>query len=165
MNKSERVERIREITETVVEKQALELVHVELVGSGKQQTVRIFIDNEKGITHEDCASVSHEVEKQIDAEDLIKNSFVLEVSSPGIERGLYKLPDFEKFAGETAKIKTISPVNGQRNFEGEILRIEGGEILFDDKTNGSVRIPFEAVTKANLKVDFEKELKRAKRKS
>ncbi|MGI8669590.1 MAG: ribosome maturation factor RimP [Aridibacter sp.] len=165
MNKSERVERIREIAENVAEKQALELVHVELAGTGKQQTVRIFIDNDEGITHEDCAFVSQEVDKQIETEDLIKNSFVLEVSSPGIERGLYKLEDFEKFAGENAKVKTIRPINGQRNFEGEISGVEGQEILLDDKTNGNVQVPFEAITKANLKVDFEKELKRAKRKS
>lgn len=165
VNKFTRVERIKEIAAEVAEKKGLELVHVELVGTGKQQAVRIFIDNEKGITHDDCAFVSQQVEKEIDAKDFIKNSFVLEVSSPGIERGLYKLPDFERFAGENAKVKTISPIDGQRNFEGQILGVEGEEILFDDKTNGNVRIPFEAVTKANLKVDFEKELKRAKRKS
>lgn len=165
VNRSTIVEKIEEIAEKVTARESLELVHVELVGAGKQQIVRIFIDKEDGITHDDCSSVSQQIEKQLDEEDPVRGSYTLEVSSPGIERGLYKLADYRRFTGETAKIKTISPIDGQRNFQGEITGVEDEEILFNDKTNGSVRIPFEIVTKANLKADFEEELRRAKRKA
>ncbi len=158
------LERIEEIAEKVVENHNLELVHTEFVGSGKQQTVRVFIDKENGITHDDCSAVSQDLEKSLDAENLIEKSYVLEVSSPGIERGLYKLEDFERFKGENAKVRTTHLINNQRNYKGKILGVKENNILLDDKTNGEVEIPFEAIKKANLRVDFEKELKQAKRK-
>ncbi len=163
MNKINLVERVREIAAQVVEKQALELVHVEIDGAGKGQTVRIFIDKDSGITHEDCAVVSHEVEQILEEKDIFPNAYLLEVSSPGIERGLYSLKDFEKFSDSLAKVKTHTDINGQRNFRGKINGINGEEIIFDDKTNGIVNIPFVFVKKANLEFDIEKELKQAKK--
>jgi ribosome maturation factor RimP len=85
---------------------------------------------------------------------------MLEVSSPGLERELYSLKDFEKFAGNMAKVKTTQPVNGQKNFSGRIVEVKGEEIVFEDKTNGTVQFPYNTVAKANLEVDFEEELKR-----
>ncbi len=85
---------------------------------------------------------------------------MLEVSSPGLERELYSLKDFEKFAGNLAKVKTTQPVGGQKNFSGRIVEIKGEEIVFEDKTNGTVQFPYNTVAKANLEVDFEEELKR-----
>jgi ribosome maturation factor RimP len=163
VNRTKVVERIKEIASEVTVSNSLELVHVELAGSGKRQTVRVFIDKEQGITHDDCSLVSSEIEKTLDAEDFIRDSYVLEVSSPGIERGLYNLSDFEKFAGETAKLKTFRPINGQKNYHGEILGVDGENILLNDRTNGNLKILFEDVSKANLSVDFKKELKKAKR--
>jgi len=163
VNKSNLTERIREIAEKIVENQALELVHVEIGGGGKGQTVRIYIDKEVGITHDDCSRVSQKVEKVLDEMDLIPGSYILEVSSPGIERGLYSLADFEKFAGNAAKVRTHEAIGGQRNFRGRILEIRGNEILFDDRTNGFVEIPYESVKKANLEFDIEEELKQAKK--
>lgn len=163
MNKINIVEQVREIAEKVVEKLALELVHVELAGSGKNQVVRIYIDKEAGITHDDCSIVSREIEDILDEKDPITNAYTLEVSSPGIERGLYTLQDFERFAGNKAKLKTESPLNGQKNFKGTIVGVKGEEIIFDDKTNKLVNIPFALVKKANLEFDIEEELRQAKR--
>ena len=160
MNKLSIAERVREITLPVVAGNGLELVHVEVVGSERQPVVRIFIDKQGGVTHEDCSLVSRQVGEVLDDKDFISSAYLLEVSSPGLERGLYSLRDFERFAGRLAKVKTNIAVCGQRNFRGRITSIEGEEIVFEDKTNGLVRFPHSAVVKANLEIDFEEELKR-----
>lgn len=160
MKKVKNADRITEIAARVAAQSNLELVHVDVLGAEKSPTVRIYIDKPEGITHEDCATVSYAVGEILDAEDFISSAYLLEVSSPGLERQLYSLKDFEKFAGKLAKVKTFAPVNGQRNFRGRINRVEGAEIVFDDKTNGEVRFPFDAVAKANLEIDIEEEFKR-----
>src|SRR5688500_313504 len=100
------------------------------------------------------------MEAILDAEDFIPIAYLLEVSSPGLERGLFKLKDYETFTGKKAKIKTSSDINGQMNFTGRIIGVDGEEILFEDKTNGSVKIPFASVVKANLRVDLAEEFKK-----
>jgi ribosome maturation factor RimP len=97
----------------------------------------------------------------LDVEDFIHASYTLEVSSPGLERGLYKRADFERFAGSNAKLKTRQPIDGQRNFRGRLLGIEGNDVLFEDRTSGEVRVPLDTITKANLEVDVNEELRRA----
>lgn len=163
MDRSEIESKVRDFAASIAEKNGLELVHVEFSGFGKKASVRIFIDKEGGITHDDCSVVSQELEKRLDAADLVPGRYILEVSSPGIERGLYSPSDFEKFAGEAAKIKTHSPLNGQRNFRGKIDSVEDDEILFRDRTSGLVRIPAEAISKANLEFDLGRVLKESKK--
>lgn len=153
--------RIEAIAERVCAEYGIELVHVEMAGA-RRSTVRIIIDKPDGITHEDCAKVSHHVEAILDVEDFIRSAYVLEVSSPGLERELYKLSDYEKFAGSPAKMKTREPINGQRNFRGRIIKVENGNIFFDDKTNGNVSVPFGIIAKTNLEIDIEAEFRRAK---
>lgn len=160
MNKLSNSERIREIAAKAAEKYNLELVQVETVGSDKQPIIRIYIDKPEGVSHEDCSLVSHSVSETLDADTSISPDYSLEVSSPGLERELYSLKDFERFAGSLAKVKTNTAINGQRNFRGRIKSVEGEEILFEDKTNGEVRFPFGAVSKANLEIDIEEEFKR-----
>ena len=99
----------------------------------------------------------------MDVEDFIHASYTLEVSSPGLERGLYKRADYERFAGSDAKMKTRLPINGQRNFRGRLLGVDGNEVLFDDRTNGKVKIPLEIIKEAKLEVDVSEELRRSGR--
>ena len=162
MSKRETDQRIREIAEEAAKKNGLELVHAEIVGAAKDRKVTIFIDKPDGVTHDDCVAVSREVDEVLEEEDFIPMSYVLEVSSPGLERGLYKLEDFEKFAGNLAKIKTYHAINNQKNYRGNIVGVEGEEIVFNDKTSGEVKIPHNAIAKANLEIDIEEELKRGK---
>lgn len=154
-------ERVREIATRVAEERGLELVHVEVAGSGRTSTVRIFIDKPEGVTHEDCSEVSLHVGTILDVEDFIPSAYTLEVSSPGLERGLYKREDYERFAGHPAKIKSREAVNGQRNFRGRIIGVEGDRVVFEDKTSGRVHVPLGAITKANLEIDIEEEFRRA----
>lgn len=159
MSKETVVEKIRSSAERVAQENNLELVHAQIVGTGRNLTVRVFVDKSGGVTHEDCALVSRQLDKILDAEDFIASSYLLEVSSPGLERGLYSLADFRRFAGKAARVKTTAAVNGQKNFRGRIAAVDGEQIVFDDKTNGTVRFAFEAIAKANLEVDLEEELK------
>ncbi len=160
MNKGLIAERIREIAETAANDEGLELVHVEMVGTQRKPSVRIFIDKPEGVTLDDCSNMSRRVEAVLDAEDFIPTAYNLEVSSPGLERELYSLNDFVKFAGNLAKVKTANPFNGQKNFRGRIIEIKGEEIVFEDKTTGIVQFPYNAVAKANLEIDLDEELKR-----
>jgi ribosome maturation factor RimP len=153
--------RVRGIAERAASERGVELVHVETAGSDRAQIVRVFIDKPEGVTHEDCAEVSRHMDALLDVEDFIHGSYTLEVSSPGLERGLYRREDYERFAGRSAKLKSRTPVNGQRNFRGRILGVEGDDVLFDDRTNGEVRVPLAGIVKANLEIDVEEEFRRA----
>ena len=155
-------ERIREIAARAADKNGLELVQVEAVGFGKNKTIRIFIDKPAGITHDDCSAVSREMSELLDAEDLIESAYLLEVSSPGLERELYSLKDFERFAGHLARVKTKTAINGQKHFRGRILKVEDEEIFFNDRTSGDASFPYSAVAKANLEIDIDEELMRKK---
>lgn len=156
-------ERVREIAAQVAEKNGLELVHIEDKGTGKSRTLRVFIDKPEGVSVEDCSVMSNEFGDLLDAGDLIHAEYILEVSSPGLERELYSLKDFERFAGSLARVKTKTPINGQKNFRGKILRVESAEIFFDDRTSGEVSFPYDAVLKANLEFDLDAELKRSEK--
>jgi len=155
-------ERVREIAERVALDHGLELVHAEVAGPENKPIVRLFIDKPQGVTHEDCSEMSHHVGTVLDVEDFIHAAYTLEVSSPGLERGLYKRADYERFSGHPARMKVRQPVNGQRNFRGRIVGIEGDEVVFEDKTSGRVLVPLESIVKANLEIDVEEEFRRAK---
>src|SRR5688572_21227343 len=145
-------DRIDKIAANAAKENGVEFVHSEIVGGRRNMVVRIYIDKPDGVTIEDCSNVSHAIEAVIDADDFIPSPYVLEVSSPGLERPLFSIADFEKFAGKKAKVKTAEPVGGQSNFNGRIAAVEGTEIVFEDKTNGTIRLPFESIAKANLRV-------------
>ena len=116
---------MRAIAERVAIDHGLELVHAEVAGPDNKPIVRIFIDKPAGVTHGDCSEVSLHVGTILDVEDFIHSSYTLEVSSPGLERGLYKRADYERFAGNRARMKTKRAINGQRNFRGKLLGVEG----------------------------------------
>src|SRR5437899_4947089 len=133
--------RMREIAEQVAIDNGVELVHTEVTGPDNRPVVRIFIDKPGGVTHEDCSDLSLQMGTILDVEDFIHSAYTLEVSSPGLERGLYKPIDYERFAGSHAKIKARIPVNGQRNFGGRIVGVVQDSVILDDRTSGRVQIP------------------------
>jgi len=126
------LDHIRAIVERVAASNGLELVEVELRGGGKSRMLRIFIDRPDGVTHEDCATLSREVSTIFDVEDAVPGgSYVLEVSSPGLDRKLFRPKDFERFQGSRMKLTTRDPVNGNRHFEGRLEHFEGGRLTLD----------------------------------
>ncbi|MFN2576904.1 MAG: ribosome maturation factor RimP [Pyrinomonadaceae bacterium] len=155
-------DRVREIAEQAAIDHGLELVHAEVAGPEGQPVVRVFIDKSGGVTHEDCSHVSTQIGTVLDVEDFIHSAYTLEVSSPGIERGLYKSADYERFAGHSAKLKTRVAIGNQRNFRGRIIGLEADSVVFQDRTSGRVTIPFKSIAKANLEVDVENEFRQTR---
>jgi len=162
MDSSSVADRVYQIAEQAAIDHGLELVHVEMAGPEGHPIVRVFIDKPHGVTHQDCSEVSTQIGTVLDVEDFIHSTYTLEVSSPGLERGLYKLTDYERFAGSQAKLKTRTPIGNQRNFRGHIIGIENNNVIVDDRTSGRVVIPLESIAKANLEVDVEGEFRKAR---
>jgi ribosome maturation factor RimP len=157
MDKQGIATRVRSIAEKVAAASNTELVHVETAGTNRDLVLRIYIDKENGVTLDDCASFSQSVEEVLDAEDAIPVRYVLEVSSPGIERELYSIRDFERFVGKLAKLKTKAEIDGQKTFVGTITGVEGDTITIDERNRGTMTVAFADIAKANLKIDLGKE--------
>ena len=162
MNKAQLTEKIRIIAEGIASEHRFELASVKLSGSVKSPLVQVFIDTENGVTHENCKTFSHQIGDILDNEDFISDEYILEVSSPGLERELNKLTDFQRFIGNLAKVRLLNPINGQRTFHGKIIAVETEDISFDDKLSGLIKFSFNQVSKANLEIDIEEELKLGK---
>ena len=105
MDKHLITERIEKIASQVAGASGIELVHIEIGGTKRDAVLRIYIDKQGGVTLDDCSVISRGIEDVLDVEDFIPSRYVLEVSSPGIERQLYLLSDFVKFTGRLAKVK------------------------------------------------------------
>src|SRR6266704_3310595 len=126
------LDHIHAITERVAASLGVEVVEIELRGGGKARMLRIFIDKPSGVTHEDCANLSREVSTILDVEDAVPGgSYVLEVSSPGLDRKLVTPSDFERFQGSRVKLTTRDPVNGNRHFEGRLEHFAAGRLVLD----------------------------------
>lgn len=150
-------ERVSEIAAKAAASSGIELVHVEIAGTKRDAVLRIYIDKEGGVTLDDCGAVSKQIEEVMDADDFVPSRYVLEVSSPGIERQLYSVADFVKFTGHLAKVKTKAEIDGQKTFVGPITGVEGATVSIDDRTKGIVSFEYGDVEKANLKIDLAKE--------
>lgn len=151
--------KVRNIAEKAAAELGLEFVHLELAGTKRNQVLRVFIDKPGGVTVEDCSNVSREIEAVMDADDFMPGPYVLEVSSPGLDRELYSLSDFVKFVGNKAKAKVN--VDGKaKSYNGRIVAVDGDEITFEDRSEGEVKFPYSAVSKANLKFDIQDDFKK-----
>ena len=125
-------ERVHAIAERVALSSGLELVEVEFRGGGKSRMLRFFIDKPGGVTHEDCANFSREVGTILDVEDAVSGgSYLLEVSSPGLDRKLFRPSHFERFNGSRVKLTTRDPVNGNRHFVGRLCGFHDGRIALE----------------------------------
>lgn len=132
----------------------LEIVLIEIKGGGNRPIVRTYIDRPGGITLADCERFSKRLSVLLDVEDWIPVSYTLEVSSPGLDRPLVKEADFERFAGKRARIKTRSPVAGQRNFRGKILGAARGAVKLELAPERQVDIAIGEIEKANLMIEI-----------
>jgi ribosome maturation factor RimP len=147
------VERVRKVAERVAASSGLEVVEVELRGGGKARMLRIVIDKPAGVTHEDCASLSREVSTILDVEDVVPGAeYLLEVSSPGLDRKLLHPADYERFTGSKVKLTTRNPIDGNRHFEGRLESFQDGRLTLDLST---ARKKFRPASDASQKLDIE----------
>ena len=125
-------EQVRGIADRVAASSGLEVVEIEFRGSGKSRMLRIFLDKPAGVTHEDCAKFSREFGTILDVEDAVPGgTYVLEVSSPGLDRKLNRAADYERFTGSKVKLMTREPVGGNRHFEGRLESFRDGRLTLD----------------------------------
>jgi ribosome maturation factor RimP len=175
------LEKIRAAAERVASSEGLEVVDVEWK-VGKQRLLRVYIDRlfsappasggisgepgageavvphpEPRISHADCERVSQQLSVILDVEDLVEGpGYILEVSSPGLDRALKKPADFERFVGRMAKISTTEPIGDAKFFEGRLAGFADGKVRLELKgrTARTIEVPLEAIRKANLVVEF-----------
>jgi ribosome maturation factor RimP len=147
--------RVQEIADRVAASNGLEIVEVQMLGGGKSRVLRIYIDKPGGVSHVDCELVSHELGAVLDTEDIIPGgAYTLEVSSPGVERKLTKPRDFERFVGHKVKVALLSPVDGQRRWEGTLAGCTDGLITIEAAAGQQIRFPLEQIERANLKFEW-----------
>lgn len=147
--------KLNELLDSIATREGVELVHAEMTG-GRSPILRIFIDKEGGVTIDDCASFSRVLSLTLDVEDIVPHQYLLEVASPGLDRGLYKESDYEKFAGLPAHFRTIEPIAGQRNFHGRLIGLDrSGEVAAVIEEPAGVRhtIPLARIAKANVEIE------------
>ncbi|GAB4540972.1 MAG: ribosome maturation factor RimP [Thermodesulfovibrionia bacterium] len=144
--------RVRTMVEPVINHLGMELDHLEINRIGGKVFLRIFIDKEGGVTIDDCESVSRDVEAILDVEDPIPYSYILEVSSPGLDRPIRCLDDFKKYLGRTVRVVTSIPIQNQTFFIGDIERVGDEEVILVISGNKRVTIPYSIISRARLEV-------------
>jgi ribosome maturation factor RimP len=159
------LEHIRAIAGRVAQSNGLELVDVEFRGGGKARMLRIYIDKPGGITHADCEAVSREVSAILDVEEAVPGGqYLLEVSSPGLDRKLVKPADYERFSGSRVKLQTRAPVYREpagetRHLEGRLCGLRDGRVALElpptkHAAGAQFEIELENIEKANLVPEF-----------
>jgi len=150
-----RQDKLTQLFQPAVEGLGYELVGVEHLPMGKHTVLRIYIDSPDGITVSDCSSVSHQVSGVLEVEEPIKGAFTLEVSSPGIDRPLFKVEQFKQFIGSKVKLKLYHTVEGKRKITGVIESIEGDDInIKDADSDATYQLQIDDIDKANIITDL-----------
>lgn len=143
-------QRVLPYLEPIVEANALELVDLEFVKEGVNWYLRVYIDKEGGVNIDDCELVSRALEAKLDEHDPIEQAYILEVSSPGIDRPLKKDADFVKYQGEIIDVKLYKAQNGSKQYQGKLLGLENG-VLSIEEEDGTV-VTFEQKDLASVRL-------------
>ncbi len=152
MKKADIEQRTTELVTPIIEEGSFELVDVEYVKEGADFYLRVYADKEGGIDINDCVAISRALEEKLDAEDFIKEAYILEVSSPGLTRPLKKDKDFQRSIGKKVEAKVYNPINGVKEFEGELLSfdaatvtisVNSAELCIERKNLSGIRLAFE----------------------
>lgn len=150
MNKT--IESIKEVIGEVLQNRKIELVDIEYKRGKGKSLLRIFIDKEGGVNIGDCQEVSEEIEPGLKAIDS-PNNYVLEVSSPGLDRPLKKEKDYFRFKGRMVKIRTFLPLEGQKSFRGRLEGLENRVVKIESEGN-LLNIPLEKIAQARLEIEL-----------
>lgn len=141
------------LIEPILDEMGIELVDVEYLSEGGRWILRVYVDRDGGIALDDCVRVSREIEDLIDVNDFFRQPYVLEVSSPGLNRPLKKEKDFVHAVGKNVDIRMAAPIDGRRNFKGKLQSFEDG-VLCVTANEDRFLLPYGGVKKANLVYDF-----------
>ena len=136
--------------EPVIETMGYELVGIEFQAGGGHGTLRVYVDRDGGVSLDDCAAISHQISGILDVEEPIQQAYDLEISSPGIDRPLFKLADYERFVGQTAKIKLAVAQLGRKNFTGRLHGVAEPKLVQIEVDGEMFDLPFADIARANL---------------
>lgn len=143
------VNQVAQLVSPTVEALGLQLWGIEHTSQGKYSVLRIFIERETGVTIDDCEQVSRQVSAILDVEDPIAGEYTLEVSSPGTDRLLFTVEQFQQYCGEEVDIRMRSPLDGRRKFKGILQDVVNG-IVQIEVDGSSFELPHEEIEKANI---------------
>jgi ribosome maturation factor RimP len=155
------IERVRAIAGRVSSSYGLEVFDVQFRREASGMVLRVQIDRpgpaataEESVSVEDCARISRDLSAILDVDDVVPTAYVLEVSSPGLDRPLTRAGDYERFAGRRAKLVMKQRVDGQGYFKGRLRGVEDGYVLIEAEDERLHRVPLDLISRANLEVDF-----------
>ncbi len=147
------IESIIELTEPIIVSEGMELIDIEHRQESRGWVLRFYIDKEGGVTLHNCSKISEQIGSLLEVKDIIPQRYVLEVSSPGLNRPLKKEKDFIAYTGETIKVKTLKPIEQRRNFSGTLQGYRDGKVMLS-ADNQEILIPFPLIAKANIQYSF-----------
>lgn len=148
------IQTLHSLLEPTVEGLGYELVGVELTGAKSNRTLRVYIDTPAGIRLEDCEAVSHQLSALLDVEDPIPGAYSLEVSSPGLDRPIFKAADYERFSGERIKLRLHELYQGRRRMTGTLLGLEDDSVRVKEESEGvEYSIPLALIDRARLDLE------------
>ena len=154
MKKRNVIDIVRNITLPYCEDNKLELIDVEFVKEGSIRYLRIVLDKEEGISLDDCSLLSKFLNKKLDSIDPIEENYLLEVSSPGVERVLKRDVDFEKFKNSKVNVKLFTPIDGEKVFDGVLLGLENTIVSILRNDESITKIAREKIATIKISVDF-----------
>lgn len=144
---------VSDLIEPILNGMKFELVDVEYLSDRGRWVLRIYVDKDGGVTLDDCAMISGELGDLIDIKNFVEHEYVLEVSSPGLDRPLKKEADFVRVIGKKIKVKTKAPVNGRRNFTGNLKDCREQKLVIEYE-GGLIALGWTDIEKANLVYEF-----------
>ena len=161
MGKTSIYQSVADLIEPTLRGSNIELVDVEYKKTGKIWVLRVFIDKNQGVTVHDCQELSREIEDLIEIHELIDDHYVLEVSSPGLNRPLTKDTDFLRNKGKRIQIKTYSPINNKKENVGTVIDCVNGTLFLEDKKD-ILKISLTEIAQDELIIKFKKTLRTRK---
>lgn len=148
-------EQILRVLDPILASLGLTLWEMEFRKEGPHWLLRVYIDREPGgVTLDDCAAVSRDLGTVLDVEEIVQHAYTLEVSSPGLDRGLSRPEHYQKSIGKVVRIKTYQAIDGQKVFRGRLGSLDGSGVVLTTDSGESLRIPMDQISKASLEVTF-----------
>jgi ribosome maturation factor RimP len=148
-------EKIAMLAESLAEQHGVRVYDVEIVGNARNPFVRVYLDTEHGVSLDECAKFSRSLSALIDVEDPMPTAFVLEVSSPGLDRQLKKLKHYEQSRGKLAKVVLKNKsADGQNVFVGRIMDVQGDLVTLTTGDGQNLLIPFDTISRARLEIEL-----------
>ena len=154
MERDATIATLRQAVEPLLAADGMGLVDLQWSRRGRHWVLTLFIEHEGGVTLDDCARISRQVAERIEVDNLIDHAYTLEVSSPGLDRPLRTLADFERFHEHLVRIVTTIPIQGRSTIVGRLKGVEGESVLVEAKRLGMVPIPVTQIKHARLEIEF-----------